>query len=178
LDINDLYEKARVGGANDQDRLFEVLSVRFRLFACQRIRNEEDAKEVVQDALLKVSDQYRQIEIRVSFGAWAYKVLINELRNYIRKKTRRGDLMETSDRIDGAIGAWEPDPDLEPQLVDCVRKLARRNLRYARILNLRYQGYGAEAICRKLDISANNFYVILSRARAMLKSCLEKGESI
>lgn len=176
MTINDLYEKARDGGKPDEDRLFGVLSVRFLLFACQRVCNEEDAKEIVQDSLTKIAGQYRGIDFQVSFSAWAYKVLINELRNFVRKKVRRGDAVEVSDQPADSVGSWEPDPDLEPQLVDCVRKLVKRNVRYARILNLRYQGYDADAICARLGVSANNFYVILSRARAMLRECLEKGE--
>jgi DNA-directed RNA polymerase specialized sigma24 family protein len=50
------------------------------------------------------------------------------------------------------------------------------NKRYARILVLRYQGYSAEEICDEFKITSKNLYMILSRARVLLKRCIETGE--
>ena len=65
---------------------------------------------------------------------------------------------------------------LERQLLDCLRALNRSNGRHARILNLHYQGYSVEEICRRLSLTRTNFYTILSRARTILLACLEKGD--
>lgn len=176
MSINTLYSKAIDGTKSDEDRLFEHLSVRFRVFVGQRIWDAEDAEEVVQDALLKISGLYRDIEVRASFSSWAYQVLVNEMRNYIRKRKRHGTHVDPGIEEEAVYGSWQPDPNVEPRLIECVRKLARRNQRYARILNLKYQGFSANEICSKLGISENNFYVILSRARGLLKNCLEKGD--
>jgi DNA-directed RNA polymerase specialized sigma24 family protein len=46
--------------------------------------------------------------------------------------------------------------------------------RHARILVMKYQGYRTAEICERMSITPNNLYVTLSRARAMLKACLEK----
>jgi len=175
LTIDELFEITRNGGKADEERLFEALSVRFRLFAYRRIWEEEEALEIVQDALMKIASQYRNIVFRTSFAAWAYKVLINEIRNYVRKRKRRGETASPGIEHESMHGSFVADPALLPQLLDCLRRLARRNLRYARILNLKYQGYKAEDICERMIISPNNLYVILSRARIMLKNCLERG---
>jgi len=175
LTIDELFEITRNGDKADEQRLFEALSVRFRLFAYRRIWEEEEALEIVQDALMKIASQYRDIVFRTSFAAWAYKVLINEIRNYVRKRKRRGETTSLGVEDESMYGSFGADPALLPQLLDCLHRLARRNLRYARILNLKYQGYGAADICEKMAISPNNLYVILSRARIMLKNCLEKG---
>ncbi len=175
MKINTLHKKACDGDRTAESRLFEILTVRFRVFVYQRVWNEDDAKEVVQDALITISEEYRGIEFKTSFSAWAYKVLQNKISNHIRKKTTRDKVVESvpGDRVD--IASWVPDPRLEPTLLDCLRKIADTNLRYARILNLRHQGYEVADICRKLQLKPNNFYVILLRARSMLKQCLEKG---
>jgi DNA-directed RNA polymerase specialized sigma24 family protein len=48
-------------------------------------------------------------------------------------------------------------------------------VRYARALNLIHKGFKVPEICRKLNVNANHFYVILKRGRSMLKVCLETG---
>ncbi len=67
------------------------------------------------------------------------------------------------------------DPEVRRRLLSCLEKVAGANLRYAEVLRLTYEGYDTESICRNLKIKPNNLYVILSRARMMLKKCLKKG---
>ena len=68
------------------------------------------------------------------------------------------------------------DPSFKRRLLDCLKKVNQTNTRHARILNLHYQGYTVTDICGKFKITRNNVYIILSRARLMLKVCLEKGD--
>ncbi|MBN1210968.1 MAG: RNA polymerase sigma factor, partial [candidate division Zixibacteria bacterium] len=115
-------------------------------------------------------------EFTLSFSSWAYKVLVNVYLNYYKKKqSNKGKQVALPD-YDNVPGSWAPDPDLENALIDCLRKICANNNRYARILNLYYQGFSTEEVCRKLKISSANAYVILARARSLLKTCLEKGE--
>ncbi len=176
MKINELYELAKTGDRTQENRLFESMSDRFLVLMCQRVWDAEDASEIVQDTLVKIAGMYKDIEIEVSFSAWAYKVLLNEFRNYVRKKKRRADAMETRFHDECPPKEWQADLELEPRLLDCIRRLAKRNLRYVRVLNLSHQGYSAQEICQKLNLTSGNFYVALSRARAMLKHCLEKGD--
>ena len=47
---------------------------------------------------------------------------------------------------------------------------------YARIVNLRYQGFTTDEVCERLSISSDQYYVYIGRGRNMLRSCLaEKG---
>lgn len=73
------------------------------------------------------------------------------------------------------LQTFRPDPDLEMNLARCLRRLIQSYPRYARVLNLKYQGYSTEQICEKLRITRDNLYVLHSRARAELKGCLAKG---
>jgi RNA polymerase sigma factor (sigma-70 family) len=135
-----------------------------------------DAEEVVQNSLMVVARKYRGINFETSFAAWAHKVLSNEILKYYRAKSYRQDMFMSSIEGNDTAASWDPNPEIKRRLLDCMKKLCETNSRYARTLNLKYQGYGAEDICRKLKMTANHFYVALSRARSMLKHCLEKGE--
>ena len=114
-------------------------------------------------------------EFNVSFAAWAYKVLENKLLYYYRTKKSRSDRFAGEAEVDGV--AAQLNPSLKLKLLDCLRKIHAANRRHARILNLRYQGYDTEEICSKIGITRNNVYIILSRARSMLKQCLETEDT-
>jgi RNA polymerase sigma factor (sigma-70 family) len=177
LYINELYNAAREGGKKAEDRLFESLSVSFRLFVRQRIRDEQDAYELVQEALMTIARKYREIEIQSSFSAWAYRILEHILLRYYRSKEVRGRAFSSAPDDEVRPASVEPDPTLKSRLLDCLKKVSTTRLRHARVITLHFQGYSTEEICRRLGgITTGNFYVLLSRARSMLELCLEKGE--
>jgi len=175
LDINSLYTAALTGEKTSEDQLFQALSVRFRLFALQRIWEKEDCNDVVQNTMLVIAREYKVTEITTSFSAWAYKVLDNRILAYIKsKKGRSGRTEPLSENPSDRLSA-ETDPTLESRLLGCIKKVAEANRRYARVLNLYYQGYSTREVCDRLKITPNHSYVTLSRARSMLELCLEKG---
>ncbi len=112
-----------------------------------------------------------------SFAAWAYKVLDNRILASRQRSQRQAQRLshspENSDPPGPGLGT--ADPVLKRKLQDCLRLVARSNTRYARALNLHYQGYETDEICRRLDTKQNTFYSILSRARSLLETCLKKG---
>lgn len=140
-----------------------------------KVMNAEDADDVLQNTLMTIAGKYREIEFEVSFSAWAYKVLeINILAHYRKKgseRKRSGEIPENSD----SSAAITPDPELKRRLLDCLRKLNESNIRHARILNFSYQGYDMDQICEKLKTTKTAAYILLSRARAKLKICINTG---
>lgn len=131
----------------------------------------------MQDALMVIYRDYRGVTFTTSFAAWAYKVLDNRILAYIKAKKRRNQKQITVDHNDMIATAKYKDfnPDLKRRLLDCLHKTAEANQRYARILNFHYQGFSTGEICRRLSLTPNGFYILLSRARTMLRKCLGKG---
>ncbi len=176
MDVNDLHKRAAAGEAPAREELFRILTVRYRLFARQKIWNKTDGEEVVQEALMVVARKYRDLVVEKSFSAWAHQVLCYEIASYYKRHKFRevgfGDLADGT----GQFAGWTPDPELKLQLLKCLRKIGRTNSTYARILNFHYLGYTVKEVCDRLKIRRNNAYVLLSRARVWLVTCLEKGE--
>ena len=133
-------------------------------------------EEIVQDSLAVISEKYRQIEIEISFSAWAYRVLENKILEYYRKKHGRENALARHGDMSLTPEAAIPEPTLKRQLLDCLEKLCHANIRQARVLNMHYQGYRIDEICSKLNLTRNNLYILLSRARSTLKKCLETGD--
>jgi RNA polymerase sigma factor (sigma-70 family) len=176
LHLNELHNAARGGDAAARDRLFEVLSVRLRLFAHQRIWHEEDADDVAQSALMTIAREYTRMDFESSFAAWAYRVLNNRILGYLKSKRAETRKLERLSKVAQPAREKDCDPAVELRLLDCLKKIGRTNKRYARILNLHYQGYTTEEVCRKLKMRRNHAYVTLFRARSLLVACLETGD--
>ncbi len=178
MSINKLHQLSIEGGREAEELLFESLTARFRVFVRQRVWNKADAEEVVQEAMITICRDYRRMEFTASFAAWAYKVLDNRILAHISTRKRRSDReVSIDDRPDNPVPGTETvKPELKAKLLTCLKKVGRVNRRYARVLNFSYQGYKSDEICRQMDVKANTLYSLLSRARKMLETCLDKGD--
>ena len=173
--IKSLHDRARTGDREAQEELFKQLQARFRLFARQRLRRNTDVEEVVQEALKTVFEKYQAVDFEISFTAWAYKVLHHRLLTYVATESRRSRILEEKQPMVSQMTSASPDIDLERRLLECLRRVNSVSGRHARILNLHYHGYTVAEICERARLTQTNFYTILSRARAMLAACLERG---
>lgn len=57
------------------------------------LRNREEAEDAVQDIFVKVYQQLRRYEKRVSFSAWLYKVAYHHCLDQLRRRKRRSRLL-------------------------------------------------------------------------------------
>lgn len=176
MNINQLHKLANSGDMAAEGRLFEQLTARFRLIAQQRIQDNIDAEETTQEALTTVAEKFKGINFEVSFAAWAQRVLENKILYYYRTKSRKKDIAADEAMLDSHSETINSDPVVKVKLMDCFKKINEANNRYARILNLNYQGFEVSEICKKMSITRTNLYSILSRARSLLMLCLEKGD--
>jgi len=176
VSINDLYHKARQGDTVAREELYRRLYVSFRLFVRHRRVETSESEELVQAAIVKITERFDTVEIRSSFAAWAQTVLRNEIAQMYRTRASHLEKLDQLGKSGQIRDCVEHDEALRRQLSDCLKKLNDINGRHARILNLHYQGFSTEEICARLSIKPNNLYVILSRARTMLKNCLATGD--
>lgn len=174
MTINELYQRFLLGTASEKE-LYSFLVARFRYVAQLRIGDHDEAEELVQESLIAVFGKIKTTEIEISFSAWAMRILDLNILHYFRTKGRRERMMES-------YAGWAPSPGsesavgLKQLLLKCLKAINEINNRYARVLNFCYQGFVPDEICQKLGVRMNNYYSILSRARFMLETCLEKGE--
>ena len=175
-DVNELYALAISGDKKAESNLLENLSARFLYLTKQRVRDESDCQELVQESLMVVVRKYRDIEVETSFAAWAYRIIELEIMRYYRDRSSRVEKMNQLAEEIQAQPAHQPNPGLRAQLLDCLRKLHQVNQLHARMVNLIYQGYKTDEICDRMKLTAANSYSVLSRARAALRICLENGD--
>lgn len=171
-----LLIRAKQGNEKAEKELFQCLLVRFKALAKRRIGKGE-AEDIAQEACLTVLQKYKTETFTKGFEAWAYGVLRMKIGNYMQGLMKKQKEMTSELEADQTqkFTSTEPDYDLKRKLIDCLKKIIKRNRLYARVLNFIHQGYKSDEICQRLRIKANNFYVILNRGRRLLKTCLETG---
>jgi len=172
----DLLALAISGDEAAENALFNTLQRRLRLLARRRLGDSHIAEDIAQEACLTVAQKYKTERYEIGFEEWAYGVLRMKIGNYLQKRNTERKIMSRSesDRLTSRA-ELKADPILRRNLLKCLKKIVSVNKMYARALNLVYQGYKTSEICSRLKINSGNYYVVLSRGRSMLRTCLETG---
>ena len=167
-------------------------------FAVQRLRNEDDAEDVVQETFLtawRTRDSFRG---DLSERNWLYMILKSRIIDLVRKRqTRQKTFTDVEDVGEDTFredGHWAPEYRAQqwpPDSMDHVERLEFQEVfdrclgglnERSRLIFLAKEvdGFEADEICQEFDITPSNLWVILHRARLKLRECLQKnwfGES-
>ncbi len=156
-------------------------------FAVTRVADPDTAQDLVQEALVAAVQSYRQFEGRSAIKTWLTAILKRKIVDYYRRKRSHTETdIETIsvDSFDDS-GHWRTLPnnwvvnpgaayeqkEFMEVLYQCLANLPAR---LAEIFMLReFEEMDTEAICKQLDISESNSWVMLFRARMQLRKCLE-----
>ncbi len=161
-------------------------------FAMSRVRNEEVAHDLIQEALLvavRKADDFKGLsQPRV----WLVGILKNKIFEYFRNQGRANkfhtgdDISELQDVL-GDDSAWPdaisprgiPSPhealerkELAEALHNCIAELPQRSAQVYSLYEL--EQLPSEEICNMLQLSSTNLRVMIHRARFKLRACLEK----
>ena len=175
MHINELHGRARTGDKSAEHELYHRLRVSFLLFLRQKVRDQKDAEDIVQEALLAIAENESEITFDTSFSAWAYRVLENMLLRHYRSQGQRQRAFVATAHHDPEP-SYVTNPELKARLLHCLRELSRTRCRHAQIVGLHIQCFGVKEICARMQVTSNNLYVMLMRARALLEVCLDKGK--
>ncbi len=159
--------------------------------ALTRTGDRHVAEDLVQETLLAALEQHERFRGDGRQLAWLAGILRHKIADHFRRKSRRrevglGDADETfDDPRFNAKGFWRQPPSrwsaAEDELLEnkefwetvqgCLETMPDRP---REVLALRVmQDESTEAICELLGITPNNVWVVLHRARSMLRACLE-----
>ncbi len=166
-------------------------------YALVRLRDPAKAEDMVQETFLAALKGGSQFAGRSGEKSWLVGILKNKICDHFRKASRETSFTdldfysdEENDRFipDGIFQGgwihelgpleWSPDPgaSLDSQAFwktfhDCSSKLPKN---VATVFTLReVDGVESKEICKMLNISENNLWVMLHRARMALRRCLE-----
>ncbi|MBW1775401.1 MAG: sigma-70 family RNA polymerase sigma factor [Deltaproteobacteria bacterium] len=160
-------------------------------YALSSVRDPATAEELVQETFLGGLRALKNFKRRASERTWLTGILKHKIADYYRKKNRElpvGDIESTVESTEGFFddnerwkvgpAKWTANPmaSLEQKEFWEVfhRCLTELSGRLADTFTLReINGLGTKEICKVLNISTTNCWVILYRARMLLRRCLE-----
>jgi RNA polymerase sigma-70 factor (ECF subfamily) len=148
------------------------------------LRNEADAQDVAQEAILKAFTHLRQFRGESRFSTWLVQITVNEARMRLRKRHTElfEPLAETHDNEEGSytprdFADWReiPSEALEKNEFRAIlaKGLASLGQKYREVFLLRdVQHMSIEETAETLSISVASVKTRLLRARLMLRDIL------
>ena len=160
-------------------------------FALARVKNKDIAEDLVQETFLAAVKSQERFKGRSSEKTWLFGILKHKVIDHYRKNKSTilaQDLVNDPDNLDAffnAKGAWQTLPahwrtnpgkaqetkEFLDHFYQCLSELPQRSA--DAFVFREIDGLSTEEICNHLDITANNCWVILYRARMLLRKCLE-----
>jgi RNA polymerase sigma-70 factor, ECF subfamily len=181
---------------SDPERWVEAYGDYLFRYALSRLRDPAKAEDMVQEAFLAALKGVKSFQGRSTEKSWLMGILKNKIFDHYRKSSRETPFTdlefysdEESDRYipDGPFkDAWihqsgpqewsDPGASLDNEAFwktyrDCSNKLPKN---VSTVFNMReVDGVESKDICAILNITENNLWVMLHRARMALRRCLE-----
>jgi RNA polymerase sigma-70 factor, ECF subfamily len=157
------------------------------LAALSILRNEADAEEAAQEAILKAFQNLPRFRHEAKFSTWLIQISINEAKMKIRKDRRHlydsidaGSVSDDGDYMPKDFEDWRPIPSsaLEQSELRKALDAALASLpeKYRIILVLRdIQQMSITETAQALGITEANVKIRLSRARLQMRDALAPG---
>jgi RNA polymerase sigma-70 factor (ECF subfamily) len=175
MEDKQLVRLAQEGSPEAYEELVTRYQSKVYSMALSFTRNREAADDLAQEVFLKAYLALPKFHGKSEFGTWLYRISINHIRDYLRKKGRAkevslDDVAEVafSDREQAERAEMEKETEARRTLVQkFVQGLPEK---YRIILTLRdIQGLPYEDISRVLRLSPGTVDSRLHRARRMLR---------
>lgn len=164
-------------------------------YALLKLRDEAAAEDLVQETLLAAMSAWSRFSGQSSVRTWLTGILKHKMLDLFRARAKEPQYTPSSEdpalelaaleqALFDATGHWisppqkwaDPEACLDQQrfweaFMRCLEGLAPL---HARVFHLReMEGAETEAICKELEISSTNCWVMLYRARLGLQQCLK-----
>lgn len=186
LDENDLISAIVSGSTHLYEVLVRPYLQRIYRIALVRMKNEEDARDVAQESLLKAFLKLNTFQGRSQFSTWLTSITINEARNRLRNrtwvKTQSASNCSESDGVESVALLADtreiPSQFLERQELGRVieKAVAGLSADYRNVFVLRVvQELSTCETAALLQITSDSVKTRLHRARTLLQASLRSN---
>lgn len=160
-------------------------------FALARVKDREVAEDLVQETFLAAVKAKDRFKGKSTEKTWLFGILKHKVIDHYRKKKaviyeqNLSNGTEDLEAFFNAKGAWQTMPQswrVNPgksqevrEFIDhfyqCLAELPKKTSEVFAYREI--DGLSTKEICKRLNITASNCWVILYRARMLLRKCLE-----
>lgn len=159
-------------------------------YAISRVNNSDLSKDLVQETFFAGLKSAKNFQGKASERTWLVSILKRKIIDHYRKiNSKKGQAEVRMNFYDDGDneGNWIEErvpqswnnasekkienEELRSQIDICIDKLPEK---YALVFRMKtIQEFETEEICKELDISASNLWVMIHRARTQLRKCME-----
>ncbi len=167
----DLVAKCRENDRNAQMKLYEQYCHGMFCVAMRFVKNEDDAKDIMQEAFIKAFQKLEQYKGQVTFGAWLKKIVVNRSLDFLRAKREHTVALNESYLEVAEDEDWSVADGIS--LNEVKNAMEQLGEKYRLVLQLfLMEGYDHEEISEILGISNTACRTRLLRGKGQLKEIL------
>lgn len=148
---------------------------------CKRYtRNEDQAKDILQDGFIKVFKNIEKFGFNGSFEGWVRRIIVNTAIDFTRKAKNDYLLMNEDQSIEDFENDLLDEGDEEEydnplKVADVIKGMEQLSTAYRTVFNLYvFENYSHQEIADALGISVGTSKSNLAKARGNLKKILTK----
>ena len=195
LDEEALLARLRAGDDDAFEELVRTYSPRLLGLARRIVGNDEDARDVIQDALLSAFRSIDRFQGDARLGTWLHRIVVNTALMKLRRRRRKPEeslepllpAFQSDGHFVEKFSAWDQSERADAALSRIETRQLIRGLieqlpeSFRTVLLLRdIEGLDTEETARLLDTTPNAVKIRLHRARQALRTLLaphvQRGE--
>jgi RNA polymerase sigma-70 factor (TIGR02943 family) len=162
-------------------------------YALPRVSDSDIAKDLVQETFLAAWRNIERFKGEISEKNWLFTILKNKIIDHYRKAVNR-----LTDSFPGVAdedpyfeesGHWSKESSPKEWGIDYNNRVEAKEFyevlekcksklkdQQNAVFTMKYmEGLESEEICKELNITPSNYWVLLHRAKVQLRACLEKN---
>lgn len=166
-----------------QETLVEEHSDYLFQFAMSKLKNRELSLDLVQETLLTSLEKKDQFEGKSSLRTWMTTILNRKIIDHWRKD-KKNKVSVSADELVGEINntLMHQNPQNPHEISEQKEKLSFLEIcmdklpeQWREILHAKYYDEkNGEEISKEFSLTSSNFWVIVHRAKAQLRGCMDK----
>ena len=153
----------------NKETVINSFNNRLEIFIHSFVKDPNTAKDILQDALLKIYVAYPNLKSKDKLTSWVYQITRNTIYDHFRKKQNHAELIDLPVEL-------ESDPSLNYKLLNCIKPFVNRlpekykdALLHTDLGNMSQKEYAA-----KIGLSYSGTKSIVQRARIKLRALFDQ----
>ncbi len=144
-------------------------------FALRLLRDEEEAKDVVQEAMIRVWNKRAEMHTYLNMEAWCMRVVRNLSLDRLKSKQFNNNRLDETYNLHTGDRSPEEKTEINDTMENIHHFIAQLPAKQRQIIQLRdIEGFSYKEIGDILSLDANNVKVNLFRARKAVRENLLK----
>lgn len=169
-----LLKRCKKGNEMAQMQIYDSYCNAMFNIACRYLKNQEDAKDAMQDGFLKAFLTIETYKPQATFGAWLKRIIINQCLDVLKKNKLEFAAVEVSELQIIDEDNWNFDSTItKHQIITAIETL---NEKYKIVVKLYLiEGYDHKEISEILEIPVKTSRTHLRRGKLKLQTILKQN---